>query len=309
MNILILCSGNFPNFEFEKHQAFIFDQVNSIKENDKNISFYYHFITGKGVLGYLSNLSEIKKKIINYKIGLIHAHGGMSGFLANLQKSVRVVTTFHGSDINYYKNRIISYFAIFFSSHSIFVSEQLLEKVIIKKDTHVIPCGVDTRLFRPRKKNKIKSQLNLDQEKKYILFSSNFNNKVKNYQLLHDAKNYIEGKFEIIELKNYDRKEVSRLFNAVDIAVMTSFSEGSPQFIKEAMASNCPIISVDVGDVKSIVKDATLSDIVSYNSKDLAEKINEFFKINMASDGRNYINHLNIDLIAKKIINVYLNLV
>jgi len=308
MNILILCSGNFPNFEFEKHQAFIFDQVNSINKNDKNISFYYHFIIGKGVSGYLKNLSEINEKIFNYKIDLIHAHGGMSGFLANLQRSVRVVTTFHGSDINYYKNRIISYFAIFFSSHSIFVSKKLLEKVITKKNTHVIPCGVDTKLFRPRKKNKIKTQLKLDLEKKYILFSSNFENKVKNYQLLHDAKNYIKDKFEIIELKNFDRKSVSRLFNAVDVAVMTSFSEGSPQFIKEAMASNCPIISVDVGDVKSIVKDATFSAIISYNSKDLADKINEFFKSNMASDGRNYIKNLKSDLIAKKIMAVYLNL-
>ena len=109
--------------------------------------------------------------------------------------------------------------------------------------------------------------MKLDLEKKYILFSSNFENKVKNYQLLHDAKNYIKDKFEIIELKNFDRKSVSRLFNAVDVAVMTSFSEGSPQFIKEAMASNCPIISVDVGDVKSIVKDATFSAIISIIAK------------------------------------------
>ena len=259
-----------------------------------------------GVLGYLKNLGEINEKIFNYKIDLIHAHGGMSGFLANLQRSVRVLTTFHGSDINYFKNRIISYFAIFFSIHSIFVSKKLLEKVIIKKDTYVIPCGVDTKLFRPRKKNKIKVQLNLDLEKKYILFSSNFENKVKNYQLLHDAKNYIKGKFEIIELKNFDRRSVSRLFNAVDVAVMTSFSEGSPQFIKEAMASNCPVVSVDVGDVRDLIQRDTFSSIALSESKDLADKINEVFKTNMPSNGRKYIKHLSSELISNKILAIYL---
>ena len=308
MNILILCSGNFSNFSFEKHQAFIFDQVNSITSQNKNISFYYHFIVGKGLTGYLRNLSDINKKISNYKINIIHAHGGMSGFLANLQKSVNVVTTFHGSDINFFKNRIVSYFGLFFSKHSIFVSKYLQNKVILKNHTHVVPCGVDKELFKPRNKIKIRTKLNLNLKKKYILFSSSFDNKVKNYQLLLDAKISIKGDFEIIELKNFNRKRVSRLFNAVDVAVMTSFSEGSPQFIKEAMASNCPIVSVDVGDVKDLIKNDAFSSIVSYNSNDLADKINEVFKINMPSNGSSNIKHLHSGLISEKIISIYSSL-
>ncbi len=306
MNILILCSGNFPNFSFEKHQAFIFDQVNSINKQNKNISFYYHFIIGKGLKGYLGNINPIKEKISNYKINLIHAHGGMSGFLANLQKSVNVITTFHGSDINYFQNRIVSYFGLFFSKHSIFVSKYLLNKIMFKNNAHVIPCGVDIELFKPREKNKVKNCLKLDLKKKYILFSSNFENKIKNYQLLKDAKNKINGKFEIIELKNLNRKKVSRLFNAVDVAVMTSFSEGSPQFIKEAMASNCPIVSVDVGDVKDLIQKDSFSTISLPDSIDLADKINSVFKTNLPSNGRKYIEHLSSELIAKKILAIYL---
>ena len=89
---------------------------------------------------------------------------------------------------------------------------------------------------------------------------------------------------------------------------MTSFSEGSPQFIKEAMASNCPIVSVDVGDVKDLIKNDAFSSISSYSSNDLADKINEVFKTNMSSDGRRNIKHLHSGLISEKIVSIYSNL-
>ena len=38
--------------------------------------------------------------------------------------------------------------------------------------------------------------------------------------------------------------------NACDVALLTSIHEGSPQFIKEALACNRPIVSTDVGDVR-----------------------------------------------------------
>ena len=54
---------------------------------------------------------------------------------------------------------------------------------------------------------------------------------------------------ELLELKGYNRVQVATLMQAVDAILMTSFTEGSPQVIKEALACGCPIVSVDVGDV------------------------------------------------------------
>ncbi len=40
---------------------------------------------------------------------------------------------------------------------------------------------------------------------------------------------------------------------ASDVLLLTSYWEGSPNVIKESMACNLPIISVDVGDVKEVI--------------------------------------------------------
>ena len=52
MRVLIVCSGNAKNFSFQINQAFIYDQVETIKKIDPTIEFGYFFIKGKGRKGY-----------------------------------------------------------------------------------------------------------------------------------------------------------------------------------------------------------------------------------------------------------------
>lgn len=309
MNILIVCSGNAPDFVFEKHQAFIYDQVIAIKKLDDNIEFDYFFIKGKGCLGYLKNLSKLKQQIKLNKYDLIHAHFALSGLLANLQRKVQVITTFHGSDINKFSLRIISAFVELLSNKTIYVSDNLYKKALIKfkQKSSIIPCGVDFNIFYPH----TKSSGNENQDfkfnaKKKILFSSSFDNPVKNFKLLERAISMIQDyDFELIELKGFNRKEVALLMNKVDICVMTSISEGSPQFIKEAMACSCPIVSTDVGDVKQIIAETEGCFVTSYDPKDVANKIIQACRFNKKTNGSQKISYLDNKIISKKIISVY----
>ncbi len=58
----------------------------------------------------------------------------------------------------------------------------------------------------------------------------------------------------LLSLQHYTRTEVNWLMCAADCLLLTSRSEGSPQVVKEAMACGCPIVSVDVGDVRERVE-------------------------------------------------------
>jgi len=191
------------------------------------------------------------------------------------------------------------------SSKSIFVSPDLAKR-IDKEKPIIIPCGVDMDVFYPDDRSKARLKLGLSLNKKYLLFSSSFSNKVKNFPLAKEAVSKLFDKnVELLELKGFNRSEVALLINAVDAILLTSISEGSPQLIKEAMACNKCIISTDVGDVKEVIANTDGCYIAKSTPYDIANKIQQTFDFFEETTGRKDIEHLDNLVIVKKIINVY----
>ena len=308
MKVLVVCSGNPPEegipLNFEVHKPFINEQINSLRRMGIEIDTF--LIKGKGLLNYLKNLSPLRDKIKENNYNLIHAHAGFAGLLSNLQRNVPVITTFHGCDLQRKKYRWLSYTAIFLSKYVLYVSKRMMKigTKIRKSQYAVVPCGVDLNLFKIIDKKKAREILGFDQKKKYLLFSSFFRNSVKNYPL---AKEALIGKshIELIELKGYTRKRVNLLINACDLLLMTSFREGSPQVIKEAMACGCPIVSTDVGDVKEIIGDTEGCYITSFDPYDVSEKIQLALDFNKRTRGREKIADLRVEIIASKLKRIY----
>ena len=297
MRVLIVFAGN------RSQMPFIEEQIKSIRANGIDVGCFE--ILGKGSIGYLKNLRELRKKIKRESYDLIHAHYGLVGLLAILQRLVPVVITFHGSDVNFKKNRILSLFASKLSTHNIFVDKKLLNKLNSPKTSSVIPCGVDLGIFKPIEQNKAKRELNLNEKVKYILFSSSFTNPVKNYPLAKEAIDKSSYDIELIELKNYKREEVNLLFNACELLLLTSFSEGSPQVVKEALATNTPVVSTKVGDVEHLLSNVISCHVTSFNSNELKTRIDEVVSSEHRSNGRNKMRNFDLDLIANRVIEVY----
>lgn len=300
MKILIVCSKNSGNIA-----PFIIDQVDAL--NKSGIITDYFTIEQKGLLGYLKSKVALTRKIEEFCPQIIHAHYGLSGLLANMQRKIPVVTTYHGSDINNDKAFLFSRKSIRLSKHNIFVSQKNIEKANVKDKYSLIPCGVDTNLFSPKEKTECRKQLNLASDKKYVLFAGAFNNTVKNAPLARSATDKLNN-VQLLELKGYSRQEVVLLMNAVDVCLMTSFTEGSPQFIKEAMACNCPIVSVDVGDVKEVIRDTEgcfVGETCDVN--EIAENLRLALQFGKRTNGRERIKKLGLDseTISTKIINIY----
>ena len=272
MRVLIVASGN-----TKAASPFIIEQVESLKKID--IQIEYFLIKGKGWTGYLKSLSKLKKKIKNKNFNLIHAHYGLSGLLATLQRRIPVIITFHGSDININKNYKWSFIASRLSSKNIFVHKDQPKKLkVMLNEKDIIPCGINLKIFQPKDKVALRKKLDWDQKKVYILFSSSFDKPVKNVNLAYKSTQNIKNS-ELIELKNYTKIELSNLMNAADLLLVTSFSETGPLIVKEAIACNCPVVSTDVGDVKEIIVKRKNSFVTSYNPKEIEAVIKKVIKL------------------------------
>lgn len=299
MKLLIVCSINSGRVA-----PFVEEQADALAASGVEVEYYK--VQGKGLWGYLRNHRQLIKKIRGFHPHLIHAHYGLSGLLANLQRDVPVVTTYHGSDINNYRVYPFSKVAVILSAHNIFVSEKNWKKAGSPKNSSIIPCGVDLNLFQNIDKIIAREKLGMDQQQKSILFAGTFSNPIKNAALAIKSSEMLDN-VHLLELKGYTREEVALLMNAVDAVLMTSYSEGSPQFIKEAMACGCPVVSVDVGDVYQLMNEIEGCYGCSYNKEDVAAKLTKVFERGQRTEGRKRIVELQLDTenVANRIREVY----
>ncbi len=160
--------------------------------------------------------------------------------------------------------------------------KELSEKLNIKDKSklELIPLGLDLSPFYEAEKycGLFKRELGLDDDTKLIGIIGRLV-PVKNHRMFLDAvKKHKEidnknVKFIIIgdgelgeELKKYSidfgikddviftgwRKDLENIYSDLDMVVITSFNEGTPVSIIEAMAAGKPVIATDVGGVKDL---------------------------------------------------------
>ncbi len=153
-------------------------------------------------------------------------------------------------------------------------------------------------------KSKARKKLNWKKNINYVLFSSSFDNKIKNVSLAKSAIKKLKQTV-LIELRNFQNTEINMMLNASDMLLVTSLSETGPIIVKEALACNCPVVSTDVGDVKEIIKNIENCYLTNYNSDQLSKIIKKVIELNIRSNGRDFMQKYDLNMIAKQVIKIY----
>ena len=319
MNVLFVSSAN----KKRKISPFIQTQAVSLINNGIKVDFFTLY--QGGVKGYFKNAILLRKHLRQNKYDLIHAHYALTGFISSFaRKNEKLVVSLMGDDIlgTYksdgsldYSDQPIVYGAKFFSkyfwNHVILKSANMVPKLLAGTAYSIVPNGVDLELFKPRDKTKCREELNLDLKTKYILFPTNPDREEKNFPLAKASVDILKRKYsspvELLIVHKLALSELVKYYNAVDVCIMTSRSEGSPNVIKECMACNLPVVSTDVGDVKEVIKETSGCYISDFIAEIFAENIKRALDFKGNTCGREHINHLEINVIAKKIIEIYKN--
>ena len=307
--------------------SYVKSQVGSLK---KYVDIDLLIIQGRnGIFPYIRSIPLILRKIYFSKVDVIHIHyGNLGSFVKLLYWGMTpIVTSYCGTDLlgdfpkrNGIKNTFFMRLNILLSKYddcSIVKSKVLAKKIRRSKRIEIVPNGVDTNQFCVLDKVDARKNLGLsDYKKTVILFPADPKLALKNFNLLADALASIDEKtFEILTFmgNKVSHDDIPFYFNAADIVAFTSLSEGSPNAIKEAMSCNCNIYSTDCGDVAWLLEGVRGSKVLSYNVSEWSVNLSDFFcnKNSVTSDSRANLLSKNLDIesIAKRIVNIYYSLI
>lgn len=291
--------------------AFVKEQADALERN-YNVKVDHFLIKTGGIKGSFNAMMDLQTLLRKNKTDVVHVHYGLWAMIAILGKMLffkkyKVVITYHGSDVFKKSERKFSQLASNFAAHNILVSDRMLP--YIHKQYSVIPCGIDTNI-KLVTKQLARQSFGWQANEFVILFSSNFKRPVKDPEFAFDViKSYEEttGKnAKFIELIGYNREQLTTLMQAADALIMCSKSEGSPQVIKEAILNTLPIVSNDIGDVKSICAGVDGCFIVEKNVADYVRTLGEIASSNTRIKNRNaIIEKFDNNKISEQLFSIY----
>jgi len=293
---------------------FVKEQVDALARYYPEVGNKIWFIRGYiGKFNYLFSIFQLNWHLLFHKYDIIHIHSALSGvFLLFAPLRKNVIITLHGTEILDPGQYRVSKHVIKKTKRLICVSEEI-ERIVKSKSpdvaTYTVPCAVRDDFFTDnRKKNDAVIR---------IAFTSAHWREVKNYPLFMEIisrmRSACSDEIQTVEMDNKTREEILADLNGVDLLIMTSFHEGSPQIIKEAMCCNTPVVSSNVGTVKQMlegVKNCTVID--GYDPKEYVSAVQRILQSSttgfpLRSDGRKRIYELKYDekSIASQIRQVY----
>ena len=304
MKILIVHSGNAVGGNSERY-TFVREQGEHLRALGAEIEYFA--VVGKGAMGYLRNYKRLKEIIKTYQPDLIHAHFGLCGALCVLQSQVPVVITCHNGEILTKYGNLISSLAVQRAKHTICVAQHIYDKLYLKPRHYTIqPCGIE--VSEVVDKEIAKQKMGLPTDKYNILFGGSFTNLRKNVALANAALDILKrNDINLIEMKGFSREQVTLLYNACDILLLPTKSEGSPQVLKEAMAYNCPVVATDVADISYLLDGVSNSYVTCFDPQDVAEKITRALECGQRTNGRERIEKLQLEnsQVAKTIYSIF----
>lgn len=271
---------------------FVQQQIEGLRRTGVDVKVVFIDRLRDGMRSYADLPSRLSKAVAEFEPDLVHVmYGGiMARIAAHVVTDRPMVVSFHGSDLlgqpfERASRRFLAACGVLASQQTakrcsgvILVAEHLRRSLPLhgqKANVRVIPCGIDLDIFKPKDRDQCCELLGWKKEAFHILFQ-NTGDPVKRPALAYASLDCLRKSgvdAEIHELRGVNYDQVPVWLNASDALLVTSFHEGSPTIVKEALACNLPIVSVEVGDVPHRIGQIEGCYLAESNPATLAKKL------------------------------------
>ena len=236
---------------------------------------------------------------------LVHASYGLTAPAALLQPTRPIVMTLWGSDLMG-RYGPLSKLCARAADEVVVMSTEMAEA--LGQPCHVIPHGIDTERFQPAPKAESRAALGWDADGYQVLFPYGPERPIKDYpraeRVVDAAERRLDAPIELRSVTGVPHEEMPTVVNAADALLLTSEREGSPNSVKEALACNVPVVSTDVGDVSTMLRDVEPS-AVGATDAELVDGLVEVLSTGGPSNGRTMVQHIRLENQVEQLHGVY----
>jgi len=275
--VLVLTNG-WPTAEHPEYAVFSRRQMDDLKA--LGIDYDVEFVNARdrGKAEYLRRLPHLARRARD--VDLVHCFHGLSLLLATMGGVRKPMVT---SYLNALENEFLDLPAPLRVAADA-VSRRLLRRGrmgLIFKDrlpdwlrddplARYIPNGVTLDGFVPGDRAAARAALGLPQDALLLLFVSSKN--IDRPQKRHDRfcevlaamqARHPQRAVQALALVSEPAERVKQFYHAADVHVMTSDFEGSPNSVKEAMASALPVVATNVGNVRLMTEGLAAARVVA----------------------------------------------
>lgn len=315
----------YPTPRYPVPGTFVEQQVVGLRRIGLHVEVLLANRAEKGMRAYLTIGAEVRSRIKELQPDVIHVmYGGvLAERVTRVVKDRPTVVSFCGSDLLGERlsgplRGVLSQCGVF-ASHvaarravGVIVKSRNLEEAlpvfVDRSKVRIIPNGINLERFKPLDQVDCRKKLGWSLHKFHVLFPANAGDPVKRSFLAQaaiEAANRSGLNAEMHTLRGVTHEKVPIWLNASDAVLLTSLHEGSPNIIKEALACDLPVVSVDVGDVRERISGIEGCYIALPNSDDLGAKLCLVRARGERIAGRDSVRHLSLEETASKLMHFY----
>ncbi len=318
---ILAVTNMYPSAADPSYGVWVARQIESLRA--RGLELATCFIDGRtSALAYARAPYDIHGALRRSEAVLIHAHYGLTGFVAMASRAVPLVVSLCGDDVFgtaapgggvTMKSRVIrglTRIACRGAQEVIVKSTRMKELVEpwCRSEPHLIPNGVDTTVFIPGDRGAARARLALHPTRRYLLFPSTPSQYNKRLDLASAVVATLRDRFDVELLVVYGKPQDVLLdyYAAADVLILPSDTEGSPNVIKEAMACGLPTVAFDVGDVAWLCDGTRRHRVVERDPRAMAAAVEELLTDGERGDGREVVEaRIAAPAIAERIERVY----
>ncbi len=322
---ILAVTNMYPTPERPTNGIFVEQQIRGLRAKGVEMEVFFVDRLSQGMSCYYRMRRALAVAVERFEPDLLHVmYGGVMADQVTRQFSGwPLVVTFHGSDLfgenhSGWVRKWISHYGVLCSRKAawrargiVVVSrflEGLLPSGVDRSKVRIIPCGVDLERFEPQDREECRRRLGWAVDGFHVLFASNAGDPVKRPALAREAVALLRRsgvRAELHYLREVPYADVPRWLNASDAVILTSFQEGASTIVKEALACNVPVVSVDVGDVAERIEGIEGCYLAESDAVDLAEKLRRVHDGPRRVQGRERMQDLSIERIAERLGDFY----